>query len=636
MMSKLLLILALYLAHAAGAIAALPENVQPLVDNGILAGKEGRHLAAISDFREALKLAPDSPEIFLCLGVAESKLPGRELRAVAWLSAYRTVLPGAPNAAKVKRQIDELRASNSKTVVTLVQSALKAGKKISNPAYRKRSGELAAEAGDLASALAIASQENEPFDKCTLLTCVVNKQLERSDFNSAIETADAMNDLSWKARTLAAIAQAQQKTDAAAARDTSRLALDAAATLSVSSRTHIMTLIGMVNARAGAVSEAKEILEAAAALAESEEDLYWRWTMLVQVAVAQIEIDDTAGANATLNSGVKHAIFVKDPGSRCRAQTAFAELQLKMGSTEDAKATLAAATQSAEVTTSAAEKGPALVQITELWIKAGASASARTSVAEVLKAASLMDADYKKEEVLGLLVKAQLELGDIADAQAIFKLLSNRSYMSDAQRNIAEAQALAGDIKAAEKTTVSITEASQRCRALAAISVAYALQSDQEKARRSLATAQKVAASVEGFENQQELLPYLALAHAKTGNLTAAGEALAASKKMAILSFIPGYDPTLKLTEEIRLKIGLQSLPLHTQSADWLHILEKTSESDSCPLNSAPFLDLPAYLKSVSSDDPGNLYEILAGTAQKLMKADKVVAQLLEWPSLQK
>ena len=79
--------------------------LQEAINNGIIATKVPDYLLAVRYFEEARKVAPQSPEIFFNLGLAESKIPGRELRAICWFGAYLTAAPDAPNTAAVKEQM---------------------------------------------------------------------------------------------------------------------------------------------------------------------------------------------------------------------------------------------------------------------------------------------------------------------------------------------------------------------------------------------------------------------------------------------------------------------------------------------------------------------------------------------------
>lgn len=81
-------LMTLMVAVAAGTLhAELPPEAQTAMDKGVIAAKQQDYMLAIRYFQDARKTAPDAPEVFYNLGLAESKMPGRELRAMAWFSA---------------------------------------------------------------------------------------------------------------------------------------------------------------------------------------------------------------------------------------------------------------------------------------------------------------------------------------------------------------------------------------------------------------------------------------------------------------------------------------------------------------------------------------------------------------------
>ncbi|MEK6664279.1 MAG: tetratricopeptide repeat protein [Pseudomonadota bacterium] len=112
-------------AHAAPpAPAPLPPAAQEALNKGIIAAKVPDYLLAIRFFEEARKLAPQAPVLYLNLGLAESRIPGRELRAIAWFGAYLAAYPDAPNAAAVKEEIAVLvvkSQSNLSRLIKMVQ-----------------------------------------------------------------------------------------------------------------------------------------------------------------------------------------------------------------------------------------------------------------------------------------------------------------------------------------------------------------------------------------------------------------------------------------------------------------------------------------------------------------------------------
>src|SRR5205085_12567733 len=102
--------------------APLPSAAQEALNKGIIAAKVPDYPLALRLFEDARKLAPQAPVIFLNLGIAESKMPGRELRAIAWFGAYLAATPDAPNAAAVKEQIAVLEVRNQSNIATFLKS----------------------------------------------------------------------------------------------------------------------------------------------------------------------------------------------------------------------------------------------------------------------------------------------------------------------------------------------------------------------------------------------------------------------------------------------------------------------------------------------------------------------------------
>ena len=72
--------------------ATLPPAAQKALDAGIASAKAGDLQTAIKLLDDARKSAPYSPAIYFNLGLAESKIPGRELRAICSFEALPLVV----------------------------------------------------------------------------------------------------------------------------------------------------------------------------------------------------------------------------------------------------------------------------------------------------------------------------------------------------------------------------------------------------------------------------------------------------------------------------------------------------------------------------------------------------------------
>jgi len=105
------------------AFGRADKPVDAAMKNGYEAAQQQDYLSAIRYFEEAHVIAPKAAEIYYNLGLAESKLPGRELRAIAWFGAYLTAMPDAPvpKEAAVKEQMGILLARNKSNLSRFLQ-----------------------------------------------------------------------------------------------------------------------------------------------------------------------------------------------------------------------------------------------------------------------------------------------------------------------------------------------------------------------------------------------------------------------------------------------------------------------------------------------------------------------------------
>jgi tetratricopeptide (TPR) repeat protein len=197
--------------------APLPPAAQEALNKGFIAAKVPDYLLAIRYFEDARKIAPDAPIIYFNLALAESKIPGRELRAIALFGAYLAAIPTAPNAAAVKEQIDILyirSQSNTSRLIKQVQDAAN-----QTPNYRTPHlldvVVLWAKAGDIAQALKTADlvqddRNNGPY-KGIAQFYIAEAQSKNGDIAGAQKTANLIQDEGWKGRAQKAMAEAQAR-----------------------------------------------------------------------------------------------------------------------------------------------------------------------------------------------------------------------------------------------------------------------------------------------------------------------------------------------------------------------------------------------------------------------------------------
>ena len=203
--------------------AQLPPAAQEALDKGIIAAKVPDYLLAIRFFEEARKAAPQAPVIYLNLGLAESRIPGRELRAIAWFGAYLAAYPDAQNAAAVKEQIAVLDVRNQSNVSRLIKAVQDAASQLPATDYRDGlffvNGSLPpvailwAEAGDIKAALKVAELlEDRNNIKGGAQRDIGKAQAKSGDIVGAQKTADLIQNASYKSEVQAAIAGALAKT----------------------------------------------------------------------------------------------------------------------------------------------------------------------------------------------------------------------------------------------------------------------------------------------------------------------------------------------------------------------------------------------------------------------------------------
>ena len=254
--------------------APLPPAAQQALDKGIIAAKVPDYPLAVRFFEEARKLAPQALVVFLNLGIAESKIPGRELRAIAWFGAYLAASPDALNAAAVKQQIavlDVRTQSNLTRFLKTVQHAasqMQGDKKTESLA---RMAGLWAKAGDIAAALNAASLCGDSASgKSYAYSVVAEVHAMGGDITGAWKTADMIprkteeirRDLSYLARAHIAIAEAQTRAgDFAGAQKTFDLVQRNAKLIPAFNRSDTLRALAEAQARSGDFAGAQKTVD---------------------------------------------------------------------------------------------------------------------------------------------------------------------------------------------------------------------------------------------------------------------------------------------------------------------------------------------------------------------------------------
>ncbi len=288
--------------------APLPPAAQEAVNKGIIAARVPDYLLAIRFFEEARKIAPEAPVIYLNLGLAESKIPGRELRAMTWFGAYLTAYPDAPNAVAVKEQIIMLDIKNQSELSRFLKTVEDAANQISNgdrkaDALYHVSG-LWLNSSDIARATRTADGIDPYVDKypyrSSALFTIADAQIKAGDILGAQKTAGKLQALkaSQEITTLAGLrdykgwAQARIGGAQVLAGNIAGAQTTAAAIVSDAYRNGLLASIAIAQAIAGDIAGAQKT-------ADGIQDADDKDLALVNIASAQARAGDIAGAQKT-------------------------------------------------------------------------------------------------------------------------------------------------------------------------------------------------------------------------------------------------------------------------------------------------------------------------------------------------
>ena len=491
-------VLSVLASAQATAPAPLPPEAAEAIMKGILAAKQQDYLLATRFFQDARKIAPQAPEIYYDLGLAESKIPGRELRAIAWFGAYLAANQNSPNAAAVKDQIDVLDVKNQSNLSRLIKTVEDASSQSTQSKEYALSSVAAlwAEEGDLAAALKSVDLISHSDGKITILVAIAEVQtnkgvdaLAQQTLATARRTADQTQKSDWhygygQSYAYAKIAEAQAKaSDIAGAQETAELIPD-------------------------------EFIKCPS-----------------QIAIARIQIkgSDLAGANRTLRTVEK----------TCDLRTDIASAKIQSGDLEGSRQTLLAARKHADSmpansSDDAYSKTGALAVIFYLQATAGDLSGARQTLAAGLKSLELItnmhDKKFREEQLtkdelgeLSYLVDSRIKIGDITGAKEIAELVADPVSRGYRQIDIAIAQARGGDIAGAQITADSIPAGtSYKENALKAIAEAQGAAAKAQVKTGNIAEALRISDLIQDGALKRRTQSEIAAVQMKTGDVAGA------------------------------------------------------------------------------------------------------------------
>lgn len=392
----------------------LTPTAREAINKGITAAKVSDYLLAIRYFEEARKIAPQSPEIFYNLGLAESKIPGRELRAISWLGAYLSANANAPNAAAVKDLITELNKKNKINTLGMLDMLEDVLKQSSTWENIGMAAELRIKVGDITGAKKIINGydvnggSGGPEIKYGVELKIIQSQITAGDTSGALATlrsAVKIANLFYgkeKISALLILASLQMKLrDSAIARNTFIKTINLVDSIWGKAEWRVtqavfLTDIANVQFKAGDISGGKNTLKTALNIVELLENKDPKNNLRSDIALVYIEQGDIEQAEKIIEKigtsiylptyykrHVQEAIveYKKMKGDlagalktaglietdyKSRIQTGIAELQMNTGDTTGAKTTLSVARESAEsITTYNKSKAFTLIAIVQ-------------------------------------------------------------------------------------------------------------------------------------------------------------------------------------------------------------------------------------------------------------------------------
>jgi tetratricopeptide (TPR) repeat protein len=362
-------------------VGSFPADAAAAMNQGMLAGMRQEWLTAIQNFQEARKTAPNAPELFYNLGLAESHIAGRELRSICWLGAYLTANPSASNALAVKSQIDALDIKSHSNNADLIKSVQDAASRIPPPVRRSLSTRKGYEGLDSLDREAELAANKQPGENIKALVSVALLWARAGDFVTALKTASLIQEVTTS-QVQAAIAEAQAKPGHPRS---AFLAQD------VTTASQVQAAIAEAQAKAGDFTNAL-----------STADLVQEPTCKNQAHAAIAEVQAKGG---DFPDALRTADLIQDARKKRNVQYDIAKAQLDVGDSAAAKVTFTSALKTADL------------QADQVNVS-GASAAL---LADLRKAAT-QGALYDKSLILLSIADVQVKEGDMVTASRLLNI----------------------------------------------------------------------------------------------------------------------------------------------------------------------------------------------------------------------
>jgi len=387
----------LAVASGASALAAtsssLPAAAQEDVSNGEAAFKNRDYLAAIDHFQQARRAAPTAPEIFFYLGVAESKVPGRELRAISWLAAYLTARADAPNAEAVKNQISALDNAYQKKILSVIRLADDAARSVGIGVYLEGVAEVWAKTGDFTAAMQLVTLMRTQAYRDSAYTHIAESQAKAGNIAGANTTIDLITD--------------------------------------PKERHYAQSLVVLIRLAAGDIRGAQETWKSMANLPELSPNEY-TWQLAASAIVeAQLAAGDRNGAHKTIATALTNAEIIKSADHRDRVYMGIAEAQARGGD-------FTGALRNVDLVQDADSRAALRGRVAEAVAESGGIAKA-LQIADSISDVDQFGFHYQSRARESIAV-AQARHGDVAGANKTAALIAHEPVKVSAQKEILEIQ----------------------------------------------------------------------------------------------------------------------------------------------------------------------------------------------------
>jgi tetratricopeptide (TPR) repeat protein len=459
--------LGLFVLGSAHAVATLPPDAQKALDAGVEAARQPDYVEAIRCFQEARQIAPQAPEVFFNLGLAEAHLTGHELRAICWFEAYLLAAPGASNAAAVRDQIGVMETKSHVTLDKVIQAVQDAaGQMADKDDYNwcmAQAAALWAQAGKAPTGRQAVALIPDARAKCSALVEMVKGQLTSGDIDGALQTATTIPDPSYKSGAMSDVAFAQ--------------------------------------AASGDIAGAQKTVAAGLQTADLITDASWK-------SFAQNDLILALGKSGDFADALKSINFIQDDKQRNDLLGSLAQDEARAGVSEQALK-IAHAIQDPYL------QGQSEAAIADDLAYAGNKAASQAALAAALKTVDSIPDPKAKVEVLADIADAQVGDGDVGGALTTSNLIQDDDSRAQVLTSIADIQAKAGDIPGALKTASGISRQSLKDHAESLVAVDQARAGD-------INGAQNTANLIQDTEDQNNALIAAADALARSGNVDGA------------------------------------------------------------------------------------------------------------------